>query len=111
MKTRTRQSAFAMLGEACLVGGAAETFLRLRKSESGNAESDKPEKSQEPPPAGVHTLQSMVIPALPEQIRRLINAACTARGGAERMSLNDWREAEEEIKRKIKDHPVGKTTL
>ena len=55
--------------------------------------------------------EGMASPTLPEQIRRLTNVACAVRGGAERMSLNDWREVEEEIKRKIKDHAVGNPTL
>ena len=58
MKTRTLQSTFAMLGEACL-------------------------------------------PTLPKEIRRIVRAACDAKGGPERMTLNDWREAEQEVNQRL----------
>ena len=36
-----------------------------------------------------------------EQIRQLIAAACAARGGAALMTLNDWRDLEQEAKRRL----------
>ncbi len=35
------------------------------------------------------------------RIRRLVKAACAARAGAAHMSLNDWREVEQELQRKL----------
>jgi hypothetical protein len=35
------------------------------------------------------------------RIRLLINAASAARGGVSRMTLNDWREAEQEIEQRL----------
>lgn len=71
MKTGMFQSAFAMVGEASLIGEAAEAFSQVKR----------------PRAAG--------------EIRRIVSAACAAKGGPERMTLNDWREAEQEIRRKL----------
>jgi hypothetical protein len=38
---------------------------------------------------------------LPKETLRMVSATCAAKGGPERMTLNDWREAEDEIKRKL----------
>ena len=35
------------------------------------------------------------------RIRMLVNAACAARAGAAVMTLNDWREVEQDVKRKL----------
>jgi hypothetical protein len=40
---------------------------------------------------------------LPGQICRLVNPACAAHAGAERMTLNDWRDVEQEVKRKLEN--------
>ena len=47
------------------------------------------------------TLHTPVLPGLPERIRRLVNAACAARGGMGRMSLNEWRDLEQQLKRRL----------
>jgi len=39
---------------------------------------------------------------LVQGIRRLVNAAYAARGGAERMSLDQWREVEQELCKDLK---------
>ena len=78
------QSAFAMLGAACLVGEARELFARIEDTQ----------------PISEPTLHTPVLPSLPPQIRKLIHAACLARGGAERMTLSDWREVEREVNRR-----------
>jgi len=39
---------------------------------------------------------------LVQGIRRLVNAAYVARGGAERMSLDQWREVEQELCKDLK---------
>jgi hypothetical protein len=36
-----------------------------------------------------------------QRIRLLIDAACAARAGAGQMTLNDWRDAEQEIERRL----------
>jgi len=36
-----------------------------------------------------------------QQIRLLVNAACAARASAGQMTLNDWRDVEQEVKRRI----------
>ena len=40
---------------------------------------------------------------LPENVRRLVNETYAARGGAERMTLDDWRDVEQELKRRLED--------
>jgi hypothetical protein len=37
------------------------------------------------------------------QIRLLVNAACAARAGSGQMTLNDWRDVEQEVKRRLND--------
>jgi hypothetical protein len=49
------------------------------------------------------TLHIPVLPGLPEQIRLLVNVACAAHGGIGCMSLNDWRDVEQQLKRRFKD--------
>ena len=36
-----------------------------------------------------------------QQIRLLVNATCVARCGFGQMTLNDWRDAEQEVKRRL----------
>jgi hypothetical protein len=36
-----------------------------------------------------------------DRVRLVINAVCAARAGSGRMTLNDWREAEQEVKRRL----------
>jgi hypothetical protein len=43
-------------------------------------------------------LQVPVLPQFPERLRRLVNAAYAAYGGAESMTLNDWRDLELQLK-------------
>ena len=50
----------------------------------------------------VLTPHTPVLPRLPNRIRRLVNAAYAARGGAERMSLDQWREVEQELCKDLK---------
>lgn len=49
------------------------------------------------------TLHVPVLPQLPEKILRLMDAAYAARGGAERMSLGQWHDVEEELKSRLED--------
>jgi len=49
------------------------------------------------------TLHAPVLPRLPEKILRLMDAAFAARGGAERMSLSQWHDVEEELKSRLED--------
>jgi len=101
MKIRTLQSAFAMLGNARLVGNAAETFSQFQKLSRGDAANEKSGKCGDQTPAGPRALQTPVLPTLWEEIRRIVSAACAAKGGPNRMTLNDWREAEQEIRRRL----------
>jgi hypothetical protein len=36
-----------------------------------------------------------------QRIRLLINAACAARAGIAQMTLDDWRDVEQEVKRRL----------
>ncbi len=47
------------------------------------------------------TLHTPVLPRLPEKFLRLMDAAYAAHGGAERMSLGEWHDVEEELKHRI----------
>jgi len=49
------------------------------------------------------TLHSPVLPPLPEQIRRLVNVTYSVHGGVEHMSLGDWRDVEQELKRRLEN--------
>jgi hypothetical protein len=45
-------------------------------------------------------------PQLAHQIHLLIDAACAARAGAAQMTLDDWRQVELEVKRRLQnEHP------
>jgi hypothetical protein len=48
-------------------------------------------------------LKVSVLPHLPEKLRRWVNAAYAAHGGAELMTLDDWRELELQLKRRLKN--------
>jgi hypothetical protein len=56
-----------------------------------------------PQPTNALMLHAPVLPQLPERLRRLVNAAYAAYGGAENMTLNDWRDLEMELKRKLEN--------
>jgi hypothetical protein len=47
------------------------------------------------------TLHTPVLPELPEQIRLLVQAVCAAHGGMGRMSLDEWRDLEQQLKRRL----------
>lgn len=46
-------------------------------------------------------LNTPELPQLPERLRRFVNAASTAYGGAESMTLSVWRDLELELKRRL----------
>jgi hypothetical protein len=46
-------------------------------------------------------LHTPVLPQLPERLRRLLEAKYAAHGGAEYMTLGDWRDLELELKRSV----------
>ena len=46
-------------------------------------------------------LRIPLLPRLPARIRRLVNATYAAYGGAEQMNLAAWRDAEQELKRRL----------
>jgi hypothetical protein len=56
-----------------------------------------------PQPTNAFTLHAPVLPQLPERLRGLVNTAYAAYGGAENMKLNDWRELELELKRRLEN--------
>ena len=66
-----------------------------------SAATKNPKMKQNQQPIRARTLRTPVLPALPERIRQLLNAAYAAYGPAERMSLDQWRDVEQEIKRRI----------
>lgn len=51
---------------------------------------------------GALTLQTLVLPRIPERIRRFLSDTYAANGGPEHMSLNDWIGADEKVERKLK---------
>ena len=51
------------------------------------------------------TVQTPKLPPTLEQIRQRARAVYAARGGMEGMALNDWLEAEQELKRELEDEP------
>ena len=51
----------------------------------------------------VLTPHTPVLPRLPNRIRRLVNAAYAALGGAEQMSLDQWRAVERQLVRKLEN--------
>lgn len=46
-------------------------------------------------------LHTPVTPKLPEKIRQLVSAACAAHGGAEHMTLDQWRDVERELQSRL----------
>ncbi len=54
------------------------------------------------------TLRTAAVPAVPEAIRLLVNAACAARGGTRQMTLDDWRDVERELQRKFDREQPGR---
>ena len=46
-------------------------------------------------------LQRSAGPPPIQRIRLLIDAACAARAGSAQMTLNDWRDVEQEVKRSL----------
>jgi|GEM_PF-5843519 hypothetical protein len=56
-----------------------------------------------PDSISARTLHTPVLPPLPERIRLLVNDAYAARGGANRMTLDDWRDAEQEVKQRLEN--------
>jgi hypothetical protein len=46
-------------------------------------------------------LQPSAGPPLIQRIRLLVNAACAARASSGQMTLNDWRDVEQEVKRRF----------
>ena len=54
-----------------------------------------------PQPTNALTLHTPVLPQFPERLRRLVTAAYASHGGAEYMKLDDWRDLELELKRRL----------
>ena len=53
------------------------------------------------PATNARMLHAPVLPKVPEKLRRVLNAAYAARGGAESMTLNDWRDLELQLNRRL----------
>ena len=56
-----------------------------------------------PQPTNALTRPAPVLPQLPERLRGWVNAAYAAHGGAENLSLNDWRDLELELERRLEN--------
>ncbi len=54
-----------------------------------------------PHPTNALTLRAPVLSHLPESLRGLVKAAYASYGGAENMKLNDWRDLELELERRL----------
>ncbi len=63
----------------------------------------KPRNDKHQQPTGALTLHTPVLPPLPERIRRLVSVAYATHGGAEQMTLDAWRDVEQEIKRRLEN--------
>ncbi len=50
--------------------------------------------------------QSAAQSILADEIRLLVHAACAARLGAAQMSLDDWRDVEQEVKQRLISRPL-----
>jgi hypothetical protein len=61
----------------------------------------KPAINKRQPARSAGTLHTPVLPELPGQIRLLVHAACAALGGMGRMSLDEWRDLEQQLKRRL----------
>src|SRR5581483_270123 len=70
----------------------------IQPTHSYNIHMNKP-----PDSISARTLHTPVLPPLPERIRLLVNDAYAARGGANRMTLDDWRDAEQEVKQRLEN--------
>jgi len=53
-------------------------------------------------PSAALRLLTRVSPLVPEPIRRLLNARYSAKGGPDQMTLDDWRDLELELDRRLK---------
>ena len=51
--------------------------------------------------ASAPMLRTSLLPRLREKIRHLLNTAYSARGGPERMNLDQWRDVEHEVEQKL----------
>lgn len=47
------------------------------------------------------TLHTLLLPRISNHVLRCVNQTCAALGGAGHMTLADWRDAEEQLKRKL----------
>ena len=56
-----------------------------------------------PQPTNALLLHAPVLRQLPERLRGLVSAAYAGHGGAENMKLNDWRDLELELKRRLEN--------
>ena len=58
-------------------------------------------------PSGLLPLHTSSSPQLPEPVHRLLNAAYAAYGGAEHMTLDQWRDLEQQLKARL-EHELRK---
>ena len=59
-------------------------------------------------PKGIDCAQHSAAQALlADEIRLLVDAACAARLGAAQMSLDDWRDVEQEVKQRLLSKSVN----
>ena len=61
-------------------------------------------------PSAALRLLTPVSPRVPEPIRRLLNARYSAKGGPDQMTLDDWRDLELDLDRRLKherEEPQG----
>jgi len=49
------------------------------------------------------TLNNLLLPGIPNEVLMFVNRTCAALGGANHMTLAEWRDAEEQLVRKIQD--------
>jgi len=81
---------------------ARQTFLGIPELRSAGA-MKKPSINKHQQSTRALTLHTPVLPQLPERIRGLANATYSVHGGVEHMSLDDWREVEQELRRRLEN--------
>jgi hypothetical protein len=56
-----------------------------------------------PQPTNALKLHAPVLPRFPERLRQLVKTAYAAHGGAESMTLDNWRDLELQLKRRLEN--------
>lgn len=61
----------------------------------------KPSNNNRQPAGDAGTLHVPILSRAPGQIRLLVDAACSVYGGMGHMTLDEWRDLEQQLKRRL----------